>query len=100
MTTVEVVRKVRDLFGDIGRWTQDVAARDVFGNARNAKSAYAVCWCLFGGFCKVGGGGDEYLEFSAWSSRRNKMGAIVLNDRLGYKAVIAALDDFIKDHEE
>jgi hypothetical protein len=44
--------KVKELFSDISKWTQLVAARDSKGRCCNPTGCEAVCYCLDGAIAK------------------------------------------------
>lgn len=42
------------LFSDESKWTKGWFARDADGNYVEASGVRAVCWCIYGGFIRVG----------------------------------------------
>jgi hypothetical protein len=116
---VELLRRVRDLLSDPAKWTQGATARDANGQPTDMNGKSAVCWCLSGaletldekrGYADIAAYRlhrrvNEYdfpLDYvahmaasgnSRWSAERH----VIVNDRLGYAAVMKLLDSAIGD---
>lgn len=56
MTTLEVLRGMRELLSEPSRWTKHRYSRAADGEYVAATSKKAVCWCLRGAAVKVAGG--------------------------------------------
>jgi hypothetical protein len=62
MTTLEVLRGMRELLSEPTRWTQDTNARSSDGDEVLYHSDLADCWCLDGALLKLTRhDGDVYL---------------------------------------
>lgn len=55
MTTIEILKKARELLSDPARWTQNAYARDVTGRGVPPTSSSATCWCLIGALAAAEG---------------------------------------------
>lgn len=55
MTTLEVLRGMRELLSDPTRWTKFACARDSMGLTVKDDDPSAACWCLIGAAAKVAG---------------------------------------------
>ena len=72
MTTIEILKKARDLLSDPERWTQNVGARTAQGIPVSADSKEAVCFCASMAVVKVSNEVTpihfpKVLDFDRWS---------------------------------
>lgn len=86
MTPVEILRGVRDLYSNHSAWTYGCSARDATGKQTDINSETAVCWCLDGALCRVGGSIDS-------RPAGTELNVTILKDRGSFQSYISWNDD-------
>ncbi len=71
MTTIEILKKARELLSNPASWTQNVGARDISGQAVDVMRESAVCFCLAMALVRITAetcpdGFPEALGFEYW----------------------------------
>lgn len=67
MTTLELLRGVRELLAVPERWTKKAFARTATGTICNDTQDVAVAWCIRGAAYRLGLGHDEFCSSMLYS---------------------------------
>ena len=81
MTTLEVLKKARDLISTPDKWTKGAVARDRHGFAVEPYAQMAVCWCSVGALERaVGANLNVYYAAFAVLRKQHDESVVSFND--------------------
>lgn len=100
---LEILESVRQLFSDPTCWHKGEWARDINGEPCSFSDPNAVSWCIQGAVMREQQKGDKSIDFLAITDALYRVacetygiGALEVNDTLGYDAVLNLLDKAIE----
>jgi len=97
MTTLEILRGMRELLAVPERWTREYYALDKDGEFCGPRSDGAICWCILGA-AEVAGAGLAPQIDAAMKVLYPLMGdsVVVFNEQASHAEVLAVLDKAIE----
>lgn len=96
MTVSQTAKRVCNVLGTKGRWTQGVPARDAEGTSVQPTSPKAVCWCIAGATQCVTTYAERVMFYDAFHMVHHQS-VSRFNDTHTYSEVIAALEVLVSD---